>query len=72
MSLPPLPLAYLDPGTGSVILQAIIGAVIGALVMLKVYWHKVKAVFSRKKPAAVEDGASDALPASEQQKPEGT
>lgn len=34
--------AYLDPGTGSMILQGIIAALVGASVVLKVYWYKMK------------------------------
>ena len=34
--------AYLDPGTGSFILQAIVGVVLGALLTLKMYWRKVR------------------------------
>jgi hypothetical protein len=34
--------AYLDPGTGSIILQAVIGAVTGALIVIKLYWYKLK------------------------------
>lgn len=37
--------AYLDPGTGSMILQAIIGAVTGALIVIKLYWYKLKTFF---------------------------
>jgi hypothetical protein len=33
--------AYLDPGTGSIILQAVIGAVAGALIVIKLYWYKL-------------------------------
>ena len=39
--------AYLDPGTGSMIIQVIIGVVAGALVTLKVFWSKIKAFFNR-------------------------
>lgn len=38
--------AYLDPGTGSMILQGIIATVAGALVAGRVYWQRVKAFFS--------------------------
>ena len=31
--------AYLDPGTGSIILQVILGGVAGVLVISKLYWH---------------------------------
>lgn len=39
--------AYLDPGTGSFILQGIIAGVLGSLVVIKSYWHRLKALFSR-------------------------
>ena len=38
---------YLDPGTGSLIVQVAIAAVIGIGTALKLYWGKVKTVFSR-------------------------
>lgn len=41
--------AYLDPGTGSVILQVLAAAVLGALFTIKSYWHSLKALFSKKK-----------------------
>jgi uncharacterized membrane protein len=34
--------AYLDPGTGSIIIQALIGTLAGTAITLKVYWHKIK------------------------------
>jgi hypothetical protein len=34
--------AYLDPGTGSIILQAIVGAVAGVLVFGRTYLHRLK------------------------------
>lgn len=39
--------AYLDPGTGSLIFQAIVAALAASAVFLRIYWHKVKALFSR-------------------------
>lgn len=38
--------AYLDPGTGSIILQGLIAAIAGAATVGTLYWHKVKAFFS--------------------------
>ena len=38
--------AYLDPGTGSMILQAIIGGIAVAGATLSVYWGKVKSMFT--------------------------
>ena len=43
--------AYLDPGTGSMILQATIGAVAVAFTTISVYWHKLKSFFvGRSRP----------------------
>jgi len=41
--------AYLDPGTGSMVLQLLLGGVAGAVVVVKLYWEKVKNFFSREK-----------------------
>ena len=34
--------AYLDPGTGSIILQAILGFVAAAIASISLYWTKFK------------------------------
>ena len=34
--------AYLDPGTGSIILQAILGFIAASVATLSFYWNKVK------------------------------
>jgi hypothetical protein len=34
--------AYLDPGTGSIGLQLLIGGVMAAIVTLKAYWSRIK------------------------------
>ena len=41
--------AYLDPGTGSMILQIVIGAVAGALLAIKAYWYKISTYFSSRR-----------------------
>jgi len=38
--------AYLDPGTGTIILQSLIGVLIGVAITLKIYWFKIKEKFS--------------------------
>jgi hypothetical protein len=35
--------AYLDPGTGSMVIQVILGGIVAALTLLKLYWRRVKA-----------------------------
>jgi len=39
--------AYLDPGTGSLLLQGLLGGIAGAAVFLKIYWHKLLSLFNR-------------------------
>ena len=54
--------AYLDPGTGSIILQGIIGAVVGGLIALKLYWARLKNFFSvgrSRGPSDTKDRPSD-------------
>ena len=41
--------AYLDPGTGSIILQAIIGGLAACAYTIKMYWVKIKSFFYRNK-----------------------
>ena len=38
--------AYLDPGTGAMILQLLLGGVAGALVVGKLYFRKIKLFFA--------------------------
>jgi len=42
--------AYIDPGTAGLLLQAIIGGVVGALFTIRIYWQKIKTLigFSSK------------------------
>ena len=37
--------AYLDPGTGSVIIQVLVGTLVGVGIALKIYWQKLKMKF---------------------------
>ena len=34
--------AYLDPGTGSMLIQMIIGGIVAALFTIKMYWYRLK------------------------------
>jgi len=40
---------YLDPGSGSVIIQAVLAAVLGVGVFIKIYWGKIKSIFGSEK-----------------------
>ena len=41
------PPAYLDPGSGSFLLQLLIAGIVGVLFLLRMYWGKVKSFFRR-------------------------
>jgi hypothetical protein len=43
-------LAYIDPGTGSMLLQAIAGGVAATAVVAKVYWRRLRKVLHLGKP----------------------
>lgn len=45
-------LLYLDPGSGSFIIQLLLGAGMGLLVAIKLYWAKIKGVFKRGRAEA--------------------
>jgi hypothetical protein len=40
--------AYLDPGTGSMVLQVVAGGLLAAIGATKVFWHRIKSVFRGK------------------------
>ena len=50
---------YLDPGTGSVIIQAVVGSLLGALLVIKLYWRKLLSLLTGRKPPA---GVGDIKP----------
>ncbi len=49
--------AYLDPGTGSFVIQMLIAAIVGALFALKLFWTRVKDFFKRLFGKKTEDTA---------------
>jgi hypothetical protein len=40
--------AYLDPGSGSAIVSAVIGAFVAMGMVVKTYWYKIKSFFVKK------------------------
>ncbi len=42
--------AYIDPGTGSFLFQAAIGALLAAGMSVKVFWRRIKARFGASDP----------------------
>lgn len=43
--LPSLAAAYVDPATGSYVLQLLLAGLLGALFALKVFWHRAIGLF---------------------------
>jgi hypothetical protein len=40
--------AYLDPGSGSMIVQIIIGTIAASAIAIKTFWVKIRSFFGRK------------------------
>ena len=41
--------AYLDPGTGSMALQLLVGGVVAVLATIRVYWGRLKSFAARRR-----------------------
>jgi hypothetical protein len=48
VAFPPTAWAYLDPGTGSMIIQALLAVVLGISFTFKMWWHRLLGLFRRK------------------------
>ena len=57
-SHPTRSLYYLDPGSGSFILQILLAALLGAGFLVKTYWKKIIAFF-RRQPSNPDDESND-------------
>jgi hypothetical protein len=63
-------LAYLDPGAGSMVIQVVVGGLLGGLLLIKIFWRKILAFLKGRKPPAVPTGAElPAQPDQDTQKP---
>lgn len=51
--------AYIDPGTGSYILQIVLAAFLGALFALKIFWGNVKSFFAKLLPGRQKQSKDD-------------
>jgi hypothetical protein len=52
-------LLYIDPGSGSYLIQMIIAAILGGLFFFKNMWWKIKSFFTRGKPTDTENKEDD-------------
>lgn len=51
--------AYLDPGSGSMILQLLMGGIAGVIVVFKLYWQQFIGIFRTTKDGASSPSSSD-------------
>jgi hypothetical protein len=51
--------AYLDPGSGSMFVQLLLGGVAGAAVILRLYWNRLLALFGLAKPPSAPEPDKD-------------
>ena len=54
------PFPYLDPGSGSFIIQIAIAALLGLGIALRASWSRIKGWFGKTKPVDEDDDADDA------------
>ncbi len=60
----PASYAYIDPGSGSIIVQMMIAGVLSVVFAIKMYWYKLKAAFFRligrsKEPATTSEETNE-------------
>ena len=53
--MPSVAMAYIDPGSGSAIISAIIGFFVAIGLAVKTFWYKIKSFFTGKKPEQDKD-----------------
>jgi len=54
----PETILYIDPGTGSIIIQAIVAAVVGVGIAVKLFWHRILKFLGIRKSIKTDDTVS--------------
>ncbi len=54
--------AYLDAGSGSIILQALVGGTLAGIFLLKSYWTRLKQFIGKLFGADIDDGEQQSRP----------
>jgi hypothetical protein len=52
---PSAPPAYLDPGSGSFLIQLVIAGLLGAALAVRMSWARIKGIFRRKDVSPPDD-----------------
>ncbi len=45
---------YLDPGFGSMVLQMVLAGLLGAGVIIRIFWKRIKGIFGKNQAEAAE------------------
>lgn len=53
------PMAYLDPGTGSLVIQLVLAGLLGVAVVVRAYWKKIAVLLKRGKRDNVQEFLDD-------------
>ena len=53
------PARYLDPGSGSYLLQLLIASALGAAFAVRLYWTRIKAFFTRRFGSSQDEDEED-------------
>jgi hypothetical protein len=48
-------LNYLDPGSGSILIQVLLAFLLGAGLIIRTYWNKIKSIFTRDSSDSIDD-----------------
>ncbi|MDG1207148.1 MAG: hypothetical protein P8N51_17400 [Pseudomonadales bacterium] len=48
-------MAYIDPGSGSAIMSAVIGFFVAVGIAVKTYWYKIKSLFGVQKKQRIDE-----------------
>lgn len=53
--------AYLDPGTGSILVQSLLAGIAGAVAVVSLYWHRLKTFFGNMRRSTRDAKSSAAV-----------
>ena len=53
------PAAYLDPGSGSYLIQILIAFLLGSAIAIRAFWGRIKAFFTKSAPDSVTEQEDD-------------
>lgn len=62
LTVPSAAYAYLDPGSGSMLLQLVLGGLAGLAVIAKLYWHRLLTLFGVHSQQAENDSETNSDP----------